>query len=104
MLLSVNNYQDQGNAKCFVHYQVSMNKRQSWKTKLKVNEGGDVDSFIEGIKEKGKHFFASVDSFQIEVSTAEEPEKILDSLEKWTKNMHVCWIQWNPYNNIIQYN
>jgi hypothetical protein len=64
-------------------------ERQSRITKIDVNEGDDIDSIIEGIKEKGKHFFASVDSFQIEVSTAEEPEKILDSLEKWTKT--VIW-------------
>jgi hypothetical protein len=85
-----NNDSDQGNAKCLVYYQVLMNdERQSQITMIDVNEGDYIDSIKKMIKGENSNFFASVDSFQIEVSTAEEPEKILDSLEKWTKN--VTW-------------
>jgi hypothetical protein len=86
-----NNDPDQGNSNTtgLVHYRVPMNERQSRVTLINVNEGDYIDSIIKGIKMDNSNFFASVDSFQIEVSTAEEPEKILDSLEKWTKS--VTW-------------
>jgi hypothetical protein len=56
---------------------------------INVNEGDYIDSIKKVIKRENSNFFASVDSFQIEVSTTEDPDKSLSSLEKWTKT--VTW-------------
>ena len=80
---------DSDNKSLFVHYTVSIDGQQSRKTKIKVNEGDNIDSIIEGIKAKNDILLASVDVLQIELFTSAETEKPLDAFEEWNPN--VSW-------------
>ena len=51
---------------CFVHYTVLIDGQQSRITKIKVNEGNDIDSIIEEIKAKNDILLAYVDVLQME--------------------------------------
>ena len=77
------------NTPTYVCYSVLINGQQSRKTKIKVNEGDDIDSIIEGIKVKGSPDLDSVPAYRIAAFMSAEQEEPLDALEEW--NPSVTW-------------
>ena len=75
--------------KFFVYYTVSIDRRQSRITKVKVNEGDDIDSIIDEIKRVNSPDFDDVPGHRIELFESIKQDEPLNALETW--NTRVTW-------------
>ena len=74
----------------FVYYTIIYSdERQSRITKIKVQEGDDIDSIIDGIKLKESPDLDSIPASRIELFESIDSAEPLDVLTKWNSN--VTW-------------
>ena len=73
----------------FVYFTILSDGRQSRITKVKVNEGDDIDSIIDEIKNNNSPDFDDVPAYRIELFESVERTEPLNALEMWKPN--VSW-------------
>ena len=86
---NITNY-DTATMGSFVYYTIIYSdERQSRITKIKVQEGDDIDSIIDGIKLKESPDLDSIPASRIELFESIASAEPLDVLTPWNKN--VTW-------------
>ena len=73
----------------FVCYQININEKLSRRMKIKVKEGDDIDSIVDGIKLKESPDLDSIPASRIELFESIDSAEPLDVLTPWNSN--VTW-------------